>query len=499
LALQANGIVADKNTVGDDLVQSGVWGRASYSLGQFHYETDGFRKNNDQNKDIYNAFFQMNLSHKTSVQVEYRYTDTKKGDLELKFDLDNFTASLKQDDQIDTVRLGLRHSFTPSHNLIGSFIYMNSDSVAKLLEDLEDTEGHFDFDNHVDEDGWVGEIRHLYQSQSGRFYVTGGVGRFSSELKDTETTNTVIILPFPIPPIEIPTRTITDVDVRHTNFYLYSQINFPKNVTWTIGGSVDFYEDVGVDNDQVNPKFGLTWDLLPGTTIRAAVFRTLKRAFISDQTIEPTQVAGFNQFFDDPNGTEAWRYGVAVDQKFSESIYGGAEYSRRDLDVAFSETGPPTTFRRLSKDEDLIRAYLYWTPQLFNRNWLSLSAEYQYEWIKKHPDLLGTEGFEKLKTNRVPLGINFFHPTGFSAGFKGTYVDQDGEFEDSSGESVVPGDDQFWVFDGSISYRLPKRHGIISIGAKNMFNKKINFQDTDPTNPVIVPDRFIFARFTLSF
>ncbi|MCP4994746.1 MAG: tetratricopeptide repeat protein, partial [Gammaproteobacteria bacterium] len=42
LALQASGITADKHTQGDDIVQSGVLGRASYSLSQFHYETDGF-------------------------------------------------------------------------------------------------------------------------------------------------------------------------------------------------------------------------------------------------------------------------------------------------------------------------------------------------------------------------------------------------------------------------------------------------------------------------
>ncbi len=31
---------------------------------------------------------------------------------------------------------------------------------------------------------------------------------------------------------------------------------------------------------------------------------------ITRQTIEPTQVAGFNQFFDLDNGTDAWNYGV---------------------------------------------------------------------------------------------------------------------------------------------------------------------------------------------
>ncbi|MFQ5963497.1 MAG: TonB-dependent receptor domain-containing protein [Candidatus Scalinduaceae bacterium] len=493
LALQANGVIAERDTVGNDLVQSGVLGRMSYSLGQFHYETGGFRRNNGLNTDIYNAFFQASLSHKTSVQAEYRFTDTEKGDLELRFDPNNFRPDQRQESEVDNLRLGLHHSFTPNSDFIASFIYFNLDSDTKNIlrgpspSPLGMSPG---FESDLENDGWTGEIRHLYRSQSGRFHVTGGIGRNSSERNNTS------IITFPPP--QPPRITQGDFDIRHTNFYVYSLINFLENFTWTIGGSVDFFEGIVREYVQGNPKFGLTWDLLPGTTLRAAAFRTLKRQLLSDQTIEPTQVAGFNQFFDDPNGTEAWRYGVAVDQKFSKSLYGGAEYSRRDMEIPFIRTSPTTTvFSRLGSEEELIRAYLYWTPH----RWLSLSAEYQYEWLERARGLLGPESFHKIKTNRVPLGINFFHPSGFSARLKATYIDQDGKFGDpvTGGTFVVPGDDQFWVFDGSISYRLPKRWGIISIGAKNLFDEEFKFQDTDPTNPVISPDQLIFARFTFSY
>jgi hypothetical protein len=70
LALQASGVAGSNDTFGEEVVQSGLWNRFSYSLGQFHYETDGFRENNDQTQDIYNVFMQASLSHKTSVQAE---------------------------------------------------------------------------------------------------------------------------------------------------------------------------------------------------------------------------------------------------------------------------------------------------------------------------------------------------------------------------------------------------------------------------------------------
>ena len=75
------------------------------------------------------------------------------------------------------------------------------------------------------------------------------------------------------------------------------------------------------------------WNPLPSTTFAVRLFRVLKRKLITDQTLEPTQVAGFNQFFDDINGTEAWRYGVAIDQKFTKEIFGGIEYSGRNLKI----------------------------------------------------------------------------------------------------------------------------------------------------------------------
>ena len=124
----------------------------------------------------------------------------------------------------------------------------------------------------------------------------------------------------------------------HVNGYAYAYLNAITNLTITLGYSFDVLraESGAVrleKKNQYNPKFGITWNPFPETTLRAAAFRVLKREFITEQTIEPTQVAGFNQFFDDRNATDAWRYGAAIDQKFTSNIFGGAEFSRRDLTI----------------------------------------------------------------------------------------------------------------------------------------------------------------------
>jgi hypothetical protein len=55
------------------------------------------------------------------------------------------------------------------------------------------------------------------------------------------------------------------------------------------------------------------------------------------------------------------------------------------------------------------------------------------------------------------------------------------------------------VFDASLGYRLPKRYGVIAIKVNNLFDREFRFQDTDPENPGILPERLILLTFTLAY
>jgi hypothetical protein len=176
-------------------------------------------------------------------------------------------------------------------------------------------------------------------------------------------------------------QTKTPEDTRHVNGYVYTYLKPWRTVTATLGWSGDFVKTQAAEigtRDQLNPKFGLTWEALPGTTLRAAGFRTYKRTLVTDQTLEPTQVAGFNQFFDGLNGTEAWRYGGAIDQRITRDVYAGVEFTRADLSVPYLDFSPPLflgTPTRAQWREDGVRSYLFWTPC----ERLALRAEYEYE------------------------------------------------------------------------------------------------------------------------
>jgi hypothetical protein len=61
------------------------------------------------------------------------------------------------------------------------------------------------------------------------------------------------------------------------------------------------------------------------------------------------------------------------------------------------------------------------------------------------------------------------------------------------------GNDDFWLLDAAISYRLPKRYGFITVGVANLTDEKFEYFDSDINNPHILPDRFFFGKVTLAF
>ncbi len=483
VTLLTSGLVAENETWGGEGIVSAIYNKASFSGGYSYFGTDGFRENNDQKDQIATGYLQLELSYKTSIQAEYRYRNTELGDLALRFFPDDFLPGLRNKQERNYFRIGGRHAFSPGSVLIGNFTYQNADFI------LTDKLGSFDAKRP--EDAYSAEAQHLYRSQY--INLVSGAGYF--DVNGRIDTTITIDIPPPDGPIVV--QSTTSTDLQHLNMYIYSYLNPLNNVTFTLGASADFLSgdspDVG-DKDKFNPKFGVTWNPIPSTTLRAAAFRVLKRTLITDQTLEPTQVAGFNQFFDDVNGTESWVYGGAIDQKFPKDIFGGVQFSKRDLTVPFLDftvdpENPP--IRNEDVDEYLGLAYLFWAPH----PWFSLRAQYIYERFKS--DGL-TDQPKELTTNRVPLGVNFFHPSGLGSNLTVTYLNQDGDFLSPDGDGFVSGEDNFWVVDAAVYYRLPKRYGFVTAGATNLFDQEFNYFEIDADNPRIQPGRVFYARITLA-
>lgn len=481
-----SGFAGEQDTLSGEAIVAGIAGKAGFSVGMSAFRTDGFRPNNDQHDRISNAFLQYDFTPQTSVQAEYRKRLTEIGDLQQKFFADSFFTGLRNKQDLTTFRLGARHGFTPGSIVLASYIHQDAQ-----FDTIFDEPGAFTrLDIPQPSDSL--ELQHLWRGP--RFNLRTGLG-YAKIGGEINATNRLDLGP-PIGVVE--DQSVTPTDIRHANAYAYATIRLLPRLTGIVGLSFDKLtgELPGGAQERTNPKLGLIWNATASTTVRAAAFGTMKRTLVTNQTLEPTEVAGFNQFFDDGNLTRAKRYGVAVDQKFRRNVFGGLELSRRDLDVLFLDStidpaNPPA--RTVDWKEAFARGYLFWAP----RPSFALSAEYLYERFRRNADFSG--GAREFDIHRVPLGARYFHPSGVSAGLTATYWLQKGEFEQLTfPPSFVAGRDHFWLVDAALTWRLPRRYGFVSVGARNLFDKAFNAFDVDPANPTIQPKRMVFVSATLA-
>ena len=275
-------------------------------------------------------------------------------------------------------------------------------------------------------------------------------------------------------------------------------------VTWTAGVSYDHFKHNALKDDKVNPKFGVQWNITDNLVLRGAVFRIVKRALINNQTLEPTEVAGFNQLYDDTNGTASWRYGVGLDHRLMRNLFVGGEATWRELCGAalyFCGGSRQAARKRGRADASHLRALASDPPGA------RAHAEFVYDRFSAETGQnLTFTGFfpEKVETYSVPFGVRYFHPSGFFAGIGATYVNQQVNRSDTFGPPEGSGD--FFVVDAAVGYRLPKRFGIVSLSVNNLFDNKFKYQDDSfrefqgqPSIGPYIPDRQILARVTLNW
>lgn len=493
--LVASGVVGNHGALGDEVVVSGVYDRASVSVGQFHYQTDGFRPNNDQTHNIYNAFVQYAVTPDLNVQAELRRREKKHGDLLMDFDPKKFSEVARLNLEEDTARIGAMYRISPRQNFLFSTIYTHQD--ADVIEDLG---SDFPFYGDQRSHGYQVEAQHILRKDRVNVITGGGIYRTNLTNDFRKNTEPLICMMMGCEK--------SKADREQNVAYLYSNLNILKNAMATLGFSYQAYSnDAGGINRKVSefdPKIGLQVDFHKNVRLRMAWFEALKRDLIGQATIEPTQIAGFNQFYDEMTGTKSRHKAVGLDIHFANAVYGGVEVSERDLDVpVIPELGVSDRDYYWDKQkEQLLRGYVYGT---FRPNWV-VAIEPEYEKFDRK------ERYADLPTNihtlRAPISVSYFDQNGFWAKLTGTYVMQDVKWarfdEDTWLGWIEKKDSNFFLLDMVAGYRLPKRKGLLSFEVRNLLNKHFYYRNqylylSEPALPRYIPERTLFARITLNF
>jgi tetratricopeptide (TPR) repeat protein len=462
-SLLASGLVGSNDTYGDEVVHSGLWDDFSYSLGQFHYQTGGYRPNNDIDSNLYNAFVQGQVTPWLNVQAEYRHQDVQRGDLNSYFVPDSgaqaYADNYRQNSTTDTYRLGVHAKPSEHGDWLGSYIHLD-----RSVEQLWASYPTLGFDSQFHSD--IGETQYIQRYERVKAILGGGYYQISVDDQGSMDR------------------------ASQGNGYLYTQVRYPDQVNWTLGFSVDAFQlsSSAPTASQVNPKFGVLWNVTPDTVLRAAAFRTMKRSLLANQTLEPTQVAGFSQFFDDYNGTDATRWGVGLDQRFTPDWLGGAEFSRRVLEL------PPGSWEH-SWRETWYRAYLLWTP---HPRWSA-----GLEFFREDFSDPGSVSPPSTRTQALPLALSYYDPSGLYANFKATYFHQEVDLPDGEHTEDVP------FLDLGLGYRLPHRWGLAEVQFQNLLDRNYQYEGLQQRRPLqtggvpaflpFPPEFTVFARLTLAF
>jgi Flp pilus assembly protein TadD len=490
VALQASGVVGENDTLGDDVALSGLHQRFSYSLGQFHYESDGFRVNNDLTQDLYNVFVQAAISPEQSLQVEYRYKETENGDLGMRFNPENYLENMRESREQHIPRIGYHYALTPHQDLLASFV-LGSGTYEVDENSISDNGLYVVRDYNEEYDSYNAEIQHIYKHR--RFNTVTGAGYYDQQMRGADGNG----VSFGSEPVV--SYSPIDDDTRHGNAYVYAQAPFWQRLNLTLGVSADSYERGPEEIEQFNPKFGLSWSATPALTLRAAAFRVFTRSLVSSETLEPTTVAGFNQFFDDPAAADSWRYCGGVDYRFSQKVTVGGELTARYLefpaDVAMTETVDEE-----EAEEMLHRVYIYYLPHPR----LSIGSEYLLEDFSNETDEPIFNIPKELRTQQIPLTIGYFHPAGWFAKTRGRYVWQDIESYVDAAGTTAEDNEEFFLLDAAIGYRLPKRHGMLTLIATNLLDKEFRFYDLllparRIRSPEMQPERQVMLKMTIAF
>ena len=156
-------------------VLSGIYQKAAFSLGGFHFQTDGFRKNADQKDNIAQRLFTVGVSPQTSIQAEVSIQRDRHAVI-FNTDSSRMTFSRSNKQRRDhTFRLGGRHAFSPDSIILGSFIVSRCRlSVEKMTSSSYPVFAFIRL--KIPKDAFSVELQHLFRSRY--FNLTSGVGYF---------------------------------------------------------------------------------------------------------------------------------------------------------------------------------------------------------------------------------------------------------------------------------------------------------------------------------
>ena len=479
----ASGFMGTDNTQGSDITLTAVQNKFAFSLSGYRYLTDGFRANSDTDETVYSAFAQVDITPTFSVQAEAKKWQRTIGDIDMLFDPNDFSTTDRRYTNQNMQRIGLHQKPGINSDIIVSL------SRSKRRTDIQLLGNNPTVDEQLDIDLTQSESQYLYTGKN--FNVQTGFAKHDIDVSQVQVIDWTNIFGVLCPGFLSPSScgSTLNYSTNQDVFYIYTQYNFSDSVSLNLGGSYDKLDSRGLHISKFNPKAGIQWSASPATRFNLAYFETVKRPLFIQQVLEPTQLSGFNQFYDESNGTTASNYALGFNSNTNKLSY-GLSIHRRDLKIpqfssnAFTETQP--------RREMIYRGHINW---LASSSW-SFNVTPEKEVYNNQ-----AAGPTKLSTLHLPLNARYHVAKDISASYTLNYVRQQVTLADSSFTRTR---EDFVTVNLGLRLNLDKRLGYIGIDVTNVFKQSFIYQDLnffrgEPVYARYLPIRTILLKANLNF
>lgn len=472
----------------------------SYLLRHGMAYADGYRDNDYDRFQTARLLGQYQLTPEDKLLLEGIVADRELGDTSIGIDPDSNDPDQSFDFEDFSSRLGYHHVFSESSHLIAQTLYVNSRSVeddlsqerqfgvdlereGEPLQELTDG-GVFDVHSRIRTKGVRGDLQHLWDSEYLSLVSGASVVDFEDS-QDGESSTEQDDLEF-FGPVSFSSS--ADNDVHAYRGYSYATIKPVRSFRLVAGlnysdiahskrQSEPFVVPESNEND-LSPKAGIIFYPTSSTTLRAAHFETLGASSSRElEGIEPGQVAGIQQIFDDPVGTHARITGVGADWKLPKETYLGVNAITRSLNTPVNFASELITVRpddslegftpeenfEAHSQEHTIGGYL---NQILTD---SLVGSLNHDWTETDNDF---DSFQ-LRTHRTRLGLNYFDTSGMFLFSSATWRSQDREGFDAPDSSASS---DFLILSAGVGWQFPHRHGSIQLAVRNLLDEDFNYQ-----------------------
>ncbi len=470
--------------------------RFTAAVGASRIQNDGFRVNNDREDTKYRGFFQWAPTWRDSVQLNVLVGRQERGDLPLR-ELPIQITPERFETDLTNIGVGVHRRVSAASDVAVSAIFNETEQRVERGDPATETTGRLR--------GPQLEVQHVLRLRRANWVL--GAGGFDGTFR-----------------LESSAGAGLEDEDRFINAYAYARTRAVGPLEWTAGAAVESVQsptgmlpprdssigpaELGFSDLRLNPKLGATYFATPTTVVRAAGFFRTSPFLGRVQTLEPTQVAGFNQFYEEPGGTRSLSYGLGIDQEIGPRCFVGFELLRRDLTIPqpycaesdpYSGCAGAVADSIVERDSTEDRATVYLNATIGPR----VSAGIRYEHESREFDFTQvspTGLFEDfVRTRRLRPEVRWFLPGGFFAVARGTrYQQRVDQFDDLTSPDRSQVKRAFWVGDLQAGFRFPGRWGSVVLEVSNASDREYDFF-LPAVQDEVIPARRAVLRMNLTY